>query len=66
MSDLWFNLRLWDYHIQAGRREWWRFQFSRNSYHRENNWPDGYISLYDFSTPRSYIGGYPAARSEVE
>ena len=24
MSDVWLNLRIWIYHIQAGRLQWWR------------------------------------------
>ena len=60
MSDLWFNLRIWIYHIQAGRREWWRFEVSANDYHK-NNRDTPFVQLYELRKPGSWIGGKPAS-----
>jgi len=56
MSDVWFNLRIWIYHFQAGRKEWWRIEFSKNEYHRGNK-DSKIVELYQFDWPRSFIGG---------
>ena len=46
MSDRLINIRILDWHFGINRR--WRPFLSRNRYHRENNWPDGKMAIYEF------------------
>lgn len=55
MSDVWLNIRIGLYHIQAGRSEWWRLQLTKNEFHI--GYPDGFFKFYQISWPRSYGGG---------
>ncbi len=59
MSDVWFNLRIWVYHIQAGRKQWWNFEISRNDWHLGNK-ESPLIELYEIGFPKSYKGGRAA------
>lgn len=45
MSNLWLNIRVGIYHLQA---EGFRFSISKNMIHKLENWPDGYFSIYTF------------------
>lgn len=44
MSDLIFNLRIYQWHFQVTRS--WVPKISRNNYHK-SPWPDGRIKLYE-------------------
>lgn len=47
MSNLWFNLRIFSWHIQIGNPKWWKVRISFNKYHtKDNGWPDGYFGWY--------------------
>lgn len=60
MITLWLNLRIWVYHIQAGRQEWWRLEVMKNDFHRGNK-ETPFVELYELSKPRSFIGGMTAS-----
>ena len=60
MSNLWFNLRIGIYHIQAGDRQWWRFSIHPNEWHKGRK-DSPFIELYDLRMPASWIGGRPAS-----
>jgi hypothetical protein len=46
MSNTWFNLMVFGFHIQMEHGRWLpRFSYNKNQ--AENNFPDGYIKLYD-------------------
>ena len=59
MSDVWLNFRIWIYHFQAGRREWWRVEIIKNEYHRGNK-ESSFFAFYQLSRPASFIGGVPS------
>jgi len=52
MSNLWLNMMIFGYHIQAGD-PWWHFKFSYNNYHKVNGWPEGYFKIFQFF---NYLG----------
>ncbi|WP_423176277.1 MULTISPECIES: hypothetical protein [unclassified Stenotrophomonas maltophilia group] len=47
MSNSIINIRFLSWHLQWDRGAWHPV-VSFNGYHRENNWPDGFFSVYDF------------------
>lgn len=46
MSDCLINIRAWDWHLQLKRSG--KVSVSRNAYHRDNGWPNGFFSIYEF------------------
>ncbi len=40
---MWLNLRVFNYHLQAGNKAWWHVSWTRNSYHDGN---PKHIQLY--------------------
>jgi hypothetical protein len=46
MSNLIVNIRFFDWHFQVD--DTWRPSVSRNSYHRENGWPDGRVRIHQW------------------
>lgn len=42
------NVRLFSWHFQIARDSWWQATVSRNEYHKEARWPDGYCRVYRF------------------
>lgn len=46
MSNDLINIRFFSWHFHWPKSH--RPYFSRNDYHKFQNWPDGYISVYDF------------------
>lgn len=51
MSNLWLNVRFGSWHLQAGPDYKWGFKISRNPWHEENGWPNGWFSLYELRWP---------------
>lgn len=46
MSDCLVNIRVLDWHFQLTRSL--KIRVLNNGYHRKNNWPDGWFSVYEF------------------
>lgn len=47
MDNFVINIRILDWHFQV-ERGFVRPRFSRNPWHRESRWRDGYFSVYRF------------------
>lgn len=47
MGNTIINIRIFSWHLQWERGAWHPV-VGFNGYHRENNWPDGYFSIYEF------------------
>lgn len=60
MSDVWLNLRIGNYHLQAGKYEWWRLSLSFNPYQAANKHKK-FIELIELTWPESYKGGRPVS-----
>ena len=48
MSNVWINIRFKDFFLQIGSPKWYSIKISKNFYHKENDYPDGIFSIYDF------------------
>ena len=48
MSNLWLNVRIFNWFIQSSRERWWKIKISKTKYHSSNGWPQGYFSVYQF------------------
>lgn len=48
MSDTIFNLRIFSWHLMLTVH--WKIRVSRNDCHRDHNWPDGYVYLYQIGS----------------
>lgn len=59
MSDVWLNLRIGNYHLQAGRFEWWRLSLRFNPYQAEIK-DKPFLELIELTWPKSYKGGRAA------
>lgn len=47
MSNAFVNIRIGSVHFQILRDRPW-LRISRNDWHRDNGWPDGWFSVYQF------------------
>lgn len=46
MSDLYVNIRFLQWHFQVSFTG--KITISKNPFHKENGYPDGYFSIYQF------------------
>jgi len=44
MSNLWLNIRIGLYHLQAGSPNWYSFKFGKNYLHK--GYPFGFFEVY--------------------
>jgi len=51
MSNLWLNIRIGLYHLQIGEGHWYSVRISRNDYHKEINYSNGYFKIHTLKFP---------------
>ena len=46
MDNSYINIRIMAWHFQVDNK--WKIKFSKNNYHIENKYEDGYFKIYKF------------------
>lgn len=46
MSNLYINIRIMSWHLQVDFD--WKITVSKNKYHSDKGYPDGYFKIYQF------------------
>ena len=48
MSNDWLNIRFFAWHLQSERDTWWVWTLTRNDFHPDSGYEDGYFAVYKF------------------